>query len=276
MGATDNFPITAPQGLVYGMEENVLSGVLESIADSGRVFGRRKRADQRAWRATYRLTTEQLRQLRDFYNRFRGASQYFIWTRPGWFTNSGALSDRVFAVHWAAAPAVVAQHHENYDVEISLIEAVGVSLASYPDPAAGHPSHFQEETAGFVVGGVWTQASHSNAHGGAEKTNPNTNTTDRFRFVYSGYGFRLWTRKAGDRERSDFGGAVAVPVEDDVPVLRRMIWLQRSRVRTPTAASPSSRSSHRCRGNTRHIARRNRSRARKQTRFPNRRRAAAL
>jgi len=198
MGATDNFPITAPQGLVYGMEENVLSGVLESIADSGRVFGRRKRADQRAWRATYRLTTEQLRQLRDFYNRFRGASQYFIWTRPGWFTNSGALSDRVFAVHWAAAPAVVAQHHENYDVEISLIEAVGVSLASYPDPAAGHPSHFQEETAGFVAGGVWTQASHSNAHGGAEKTNPNTNTTDRFRFMYSGYGFRLWARKASD------------------------------------------------------------------------------
>ncbi|HEV8383942.1 MAG TPA: metallopeptidase TldD-related protein, partial [Candidatus Acidoferrales bacterium] len=37
------------------------------------------------------------------------------------------------------------------------------------------------------------------------------------------------TRKVGDRERPDFGGAVAVPVEDDVPVLRRMIWLQTDR-----------------------------------------------
>lgn len=198
MGATDNFPISTAQGLVYGMEENVLSGVVESVADSGRVFGRRKRADQRAWRATYRLATEQLRQLREFYDRFRGPGQYFLWTRPAWFTNSGALTDRVFGVHWAAPPAVVAQHHENYDVEISLIEAVGVSLASYPDPAAGHPSHFQEETAGFAVAGVWTPASHANAHGGAEKTNPNTNTSDRFRFVYSGYGFRVWARQAPD------------------------------------------------------------------------------
>ncbi len=37
------------------------------------------------------------------------------------------------------------------------------------------------------------------------------------------------TRKVGDRDRTDFGGAVAVPVEDDVPVLRRMIWLQTDR-----------------------------------------------
>ncbi len=37
------------------------------------------------------------------------------------------------------------------------------------------------------------------------------------------------TRKVGERERTDFGGAVAVPVEDDVPVLRRMIWLQTDR-----------------------------------------------
>lgn len=198
MGVSDNFPIAAAQGLIYGMEENVLSGVVESVAESGRVYGRRKRADQRAWRSTYRLTTEQLQQLRDFYQRFRGPGQYFLWARPVWFSNSGALTDRAFGVHWAAPPAVVAQHHENYDVEISLIEAVGVSLASYPDPAAGHPSHFQEETAGFAVSGTWTPASHSNAHGGTEATNPNTNTSDRFRFVYSGYGFRLWSRKDSD------------------------------------------------------------------------------
>lgn len=34
------------------------------------------------------------------------------------------------------------------------------------------------------------------------------------------------TRKVGGREQSGFGGAVAVPVDDDVAVLRRMIWLQ--------------------------------------------------
>lgn len=34
------------------------------------------------------------------------------------------------------------------------------------------------------------------------------------------------TRKVGDRGMPDFGGAVQVPIEDDVPVLRRAIWLQ--------------------------------------------------
>ncbi|MBI3663558.1 MAG: peptidase U62 [Acidobacteria bacterium] len=37
------------------------------------------------------------------------------------------------------------------------------------------------------------------------------------------------TRKVGERDRFGFGGAVAVPIEDDVPVLRRMIWLQTDR-----------------------------------------------
>lgn len=37
------------------------------------------------------------------------------------------------------------------------------------------------------------------------------------------------TRKVGGREQSSFGGAVAAPIEDDVPVLRRMIWLQTDR-----------------------------------------------
>jgi predicted Zn-dependent protease len=37
------------------------------------------------------------------------------------------------------------------------------------------------------------------------------------------------TRKVGGREQSGFGGAVAVPVDDDVAVLRRMIWLQTDR-----------------------------------------------
>ncbi len=37
------------------------------------------------------------------------------------------------------------------------------------------------------------------------------------------------TRKVGERDRSRYGGAVAVPIEDDVLVLRRMIWLQTDR-----------------------------------------------
>ena len=37
------------------------------------------------------------------------------------------------------------------------------------------------------------------------------------------------TRKVGRREEFPFAGAVAVPIEDDVPVLRRMIWLQTDR-----------------------------------------------
>jgi len=37
------------------------------------------------------------------------------------------------------------------------------------------------------------------------------------------------TRKVGGREQSGFSGAVAVPLDDDVAVLRRMIWLQTDR-----------------------------------------------
>jgi predicted Zn-dependent protease len=37
------------------------------------------------------------------------------------------------------------------------------------------------------------------------------------------------TRKVGDRGREGFAGATPVPIEDDVPVLRRSIWLQTDR-----------------------------------------------
>lgn len=37
------------------------------------------------------------------------------------------------------------------------------------------------------------------------------------------------TRKMGDRDRSGFAGAVPVTIEDDIPVLRRAIWLQTDR-----------------------------------------------
>jgi predicted Zn-dependent protease len=37
------------------------------------------------------------------------------------------------------------------------------------------------------------------------------------------------TRKVGGREMPDFGGAIQVPVEDDIPVLRRAIWLATDR-----------------------------------------------
>jgi hypothetical protein len=37
------------------------------------------------------------------------------------------------------------------------------------------------------------------------------------------------TRKLGDRGRSQFGGAVQVPIDDDVAVIRRAMWLQTDR-----------------------------------------------
>jgi len=196
MGASDIFPLDPD----YSLPEQVIGGALRSVAQSGRVFQRLLKAPQRLFELELRRRpTADAEQVRDWYARFQ--HDYFVFRHLVYVSPAdgpGSYLARDFPVTFAAEPEYELVAHEGWDITVRLMEAVGAALSSYPDPVAGHASHFQEETAGFIVAGTWAQESHAGAHGGAETTNVNTNTTDRFRFVYAGYGFRLWARKAAD------------------------------------------------------------------------------
>lgn len=193
MPASDIFPLDPD----YLLPEQVVAGAVRAVADSGRVFQRLKKAPQRTWELEFlRRPTNEAEQVRDWHARFQ--KDYFVFRHKVYLNNSGSYLQRDFPVTFAAEPEYELVANEGWDMRVRLLEAVGAALSSYPDPAAGHPSHFLEETAGFAAAGAWTPGAHANAHGGAEKSSVNANTTDRFRFVYAGYGFRLWARRASD------------------------------------------------------------------------------
>ena len=61
----------------------------------------------------------------------------------------------------------------------------------YPAPGDGHPTAFIDETDGAALAGTWTLAANANARLGKHRSNANSNATDAFQFIYSGYGFAL-------------------------------------------------------------------------------------
>jgi len=191
MSATDIFPLEAD----YALSQPWTEGIVRALAESGRQFTRLKRAPQRLFRLSLRQRpTSQKLQLEDWYRRFE--RDFFNWRHAVWQVKpDGSYLERYFAVEFAAPPDIELVANESYDLEATLIEAVGRSLYAYPDPAAGHPSAFQEETAATKTQGTWTAAADPSAHGGSERQNPNTNTTDFALWVYAGYGFRLWSRR---------------------------------------------------------------------------------
>ena len=117
------------------------------------------------------------------------------------FTNE-AYVPRFFPVRFAAPVRHRLAAHESHDIEVDLIEVVGVTLdeVHHPDPLdLSTSTSFLEETEGTALVGSWTDPGYvPDAHGGGERNNVNTNTADEFAFTYSGYGFRLWARKDTD------------------------------------------------------------------------------
>jgi alpha-L-fucosidase 2 len=193
MGASDILPVDPD----YTLPEQVVGGAVRSVADSGRVYQRLKKAPQRLFELEFfRRATDEAEQIRDWYARFK--SDYFIFRHKVYINNAGTYLQRDFPVTFAQEPDYELVGNEAWDIRVRLLEAVGAALSTYPDPAAGHPTHFLEETAGFAVAGTWTSGANADASGGNEKTNANANTTDKFRWLYSGYGFRLRGRKASN------------------------------------------------------------------------------
>lgn len=193
MAENDIFPLEPD----YSVVTRWTDGVVRAVADSGRSFERLKRAPQRLFELDFRARpTAELTQLLGWWRRFE--RDFFIFEHKVHSLNSEqtAHQSRSFAVTFAGPPDYDLVGNEAHDVRLRLVEAVGRPLNSYPDPDFGHESVFLEEDKGSVVSGTWTTAAEAVAHGGAESTNTNLNATDAFQWVYAGYGFRLWSRRA--------------------------------------------------------------------------------
>jgi len=192
MAETDQFPLDPD----YTVADVWAEGVIRSAADSGRIFSRVKRPPQRTWALELRSRpTADKDSVLAFYRRLE--KSWFRFAHKVYSVLSGSYVIRYFPVEFAGPPQFDLVANEAWDLRVMLIEAVGRALPTgyYPDPTAGHPAVFQEETELSKTQGTWTQGSHADAHAGAEKTNANTNTTDYAIFTYAGYGFRLWARK---------------------------------------------------------------------------------
>lgn len=195
MPETDIFPL-APD---YPVSRRLLTGVLESVAESGRRFARLKRAPRLRHELELRArSTKEKLQLEEWYRRFE--KSWFGFHDPVFAVNpdSGAYLERYFSVEFAAQPEYELVAHEAWNLRVDLVDRVGAALFQYPDPAAGHQSVFREESDAASVSGTWMTGAQANAHGGSESNNPNTNSSDAFQWSYAGYGFRLWSRRAGN------------------------------------------------------------------------------
>jgi len=195
MPQNDFFPLEIGH---YPVERDLLAGTVESETDSGRQAVRLKRAPRRLHRLSFhRRSTADKLLLETFYHRFQDS--WFSLRDPVFAAlEDGTLVERYFSVHFATKPSYRLEGFEQWEIACTLVDRVGAALFQYPDPSAGHISHFIEEDKATVVAGVWTAAANAGAHDGNEKTNPNTNTTDKITFAYGGYGFRLWLRKASN------------------------------------------------------------------------------
>ncbi|MFQ5927409.1 MAG: hypothetical protein ACE5MH_08250, partial [Terriglobia bacterium] len=165
MAETNLFPLEPD----FALAQPWSAGIVEAAAASGRRLARQAVVPARKlFRLIFRQrpTSEKL-QLEDWYRRFD--KDFFSWRHAVWQVKAdGSYLDRYFAVEFAGPPQVELVANEAYDMEVALLEAVGQALFSYPNPAMGHPSAFQEEDATSKTQGTWTSVADVTAHGGPE------------------------------------------------------------------------------------------------------------
>jgi len=193
MPENDIFPLHPD----FPVGRRMLTGVVESLADSGRRFARLKRAPRLLHELELRRRpTAEKMLLEEWVRRFERS--WFTFHDPVFATDpgSGAFVERFFSVEFAAQPQFELTGNEAWDLRVSLVDRVGAALLSYPDPVAGHKSVFLEESEAAAVAGSWPASVHAYAHGGNELLNANDDATDALQWSYAGYGLRLWARCA--------------------------------------------------------------------------------
>ena len=190
MPELDIFPVEPN----YPLARRDVGGAVRSESVSGHTFSRIRSTRRRVHQLEFRVrgTTEKML-IETWYRRFEAS--WFTLHDPVFAVSEGEFVERYFSVEFAGPPDYELVGNEQWDIRVTLIDKVGAALKSYPDPNGGHDSRFLEESAGFVVAGTWTDSAEPLASEDNEKTNPNSNTTDAFQWVYSGYGFRLRSRK---------------------------------------------------------------------------------
>ena len=198
MPENDLFPLDPD----FVLSERLDPGVLRQRAASGRELQRFRKAPQRLFELRFRRrSTDEADQVRDWYARFQ--QDFFRFNHKVYVNNAGTYLARHFPVVFASEPEYELASNDGWNIGVELLEAVGRPLptANYPSPTDGHLSFFIEEddaARAKALTGSWAIAAQANAHAGQEATNSNLNTTDAFQFLYAGYGFRLWARKASD------------------------------------------------------------------------------
>lgn len=154
MSANDTFPVDADYAVTRTKESNVLRGRVESAREYFRqkaaprrifdlVFSRRSKAD---W---------------DLIEQFR------LQMMTDFFTFTDKTANRSYSVLFNSEPVYEEAGHEQINIRLQLIEAVGADMATCPSFASGNP---------FATVNV-NQATDLGANGK--------------QFLYAGYGYRV-------------------------------------------------------------------------------------
>ncbi|MBI3935098.1 MAG: hypothetical protein HY316_10440 [Acidobacteria bacterium] len=154
MGVNDFFPVPSDYGFQLTREANLLRG----RAESGHEFLREKGAPQRIFVLVF---NGRKKSDWDVIQNFRHAM------RTDFFTYEDKEAGRKYSVYFHTEPEVQIIGNQRYAIRLSLIEAIGVAMQTYPDFGGSYP---------FVNIPV-AQAQDLGANGKL--------------FLYGGYGYRV-------------------------------------------------------------------------------------
>ena len=126
MAATDNFPVDPDYTLTRTRESNVLRGKVESA----REFLRQKAA---ARRVLVLISSRRAKADWDAIESFR------LKMLTDFFTFHDKTANRKFSVYFDTEPVFEEVGHEQHNIRVQLIEAVGAAMQQYPSFAAENP-----------------------------------------------------------------------------------------------------------------------------------------
>ena len=154
MSAADTFPVDPDYTVTRTIESNILRGRVESA----REFLRQKAPPRRIFTLVFS------RRGKDHWD---AIEQFRLRMMTDFFTFTDKTAQRSYSVYFDSEPVYEEAGHEQINVRLQLIEAVGVAMATYPSFASGNPF------ATIPLG----QATYLGSNG--------------WQFLYAGYGYRI-------------------------------------------------------------------------------------
>ena len=126
MGVNDTFPVDPDYTVTRTKESNVLRGRVESA----REFLRQKAAARRVFVLVFsrRAKTD-----------WEAVENFRLTMLADFFTFYDKTAERKYSVYFDAEPVYEEVGHEQHNIRVQLIEAVGVAMLEYPSFAAENP-----------------------------------------------------------------------------------------------------------------------------------------